>query len=69
MFSVTDLDAMLVRLGTHDARLLSEVVDDENVYRVCDIRGPEGIVIGLAETLRQTPGTMSESAMDERSTP
>jgi hypothetical protein len=31
MFSVTDLDAMLVRLGTHGARLLSEVVDDENV--------------------------------------
>jgi hypothetical protein len=69
MFSVTALEAMLVRPGTHGARLLNEEVDDESVYRPCDNRGPEGIRIRLAARLCQTPGTMSESAMDERSTP
>jgi catechol 2,3-dioxygenase-like lactoylglutathione lyase family enzyme len=49
MFEVDDLDEMLIRLGKHGAHLVGEVVDYENVYRLCYVRGPEGILIGLAE--------------------
>ncbi len=52
MFTVTDLDELLVRLGAHGAQLVGEVVNYENVYRLCYIRGPEGLLIGLAEELR-----------------
>jgi len=53
MFSVDDLDATLDRLRTHGAQLVStEVVQYEDVYRLCYIRGPEGILIGLAQPLR-----------------
>lgn len=51
MFTVTDLDELLVRLGRHGAQLVGEVVNYENVYRLCYIRGPEGLLIGLAEEL------------------
>lgn len=52
MFAVDDLDATLDRLAEHGAQLVStEVVRYENVYRLCYIRGPEGILIGLAEEL------------------
>jgi catechol 2,3-dioxygenase-like lactoylglutathione lyase family enzyme len=49
MFAVDDLDETLVRLRKHGAELVDEVVQYENVYRLCYIRGPEGILIGLAE--------------------
>ena len=52
MFAVDDLDATLERLRPHGAQLAGEVVDYENVYRLCYIRGPEGILIGLAEELK-----------------
>ena len=53
MFSVDDLDATLDRLRTHGAQLVStEVVQYEDVYRLCYIRGPESILIGLAQPLR-----------------
>ena len=52
MFAVDDLDATLERLRPHGAQLVGEVVDYENVYRLCYIRGPEGILIGLAEELK-----------------
>jgi catechol 2,3-dioxygenase-like lactoylglutathione lyase family enzyme len=51
MFAVEDLDDTLARLQKHGAELVGEVVDYENVYRLCYIRGPEGILIGLAEEL------------------
>jgi catechol 2,3-dioxygenase-like lactoylglutathione lyase family enzyme len=52
MFAVDDIDDTLDRLGKHGARLVSnEVVEYENVYRLCYIRGPEGILIGLAQAI------------------
>jgi len=51
MFTVSDLDATLARLGAHGARLVGEVVRYEDAYRLCYIRGPEGLLIGLAEPL------------------
>lgn len=51
MFAVDDLDETLDRLRDHGARLVGEVVDYQGVYRLCYIRGPEGILIGLAEEL------------------
>src|SRR4051812_7773248 len=51
MFAVSDLDETLARLREHGAQLVDEVVDYEDVYRLCYIRGPEGILIGLAERI------------------
>jgi len=51
MFAVDDIDATLERLRRHGAELVGEVVQYEQVYRLCYIRGPEGILIGLAEEL------------------
>ncbi|MEZ4736470.1 MAG: VOC family protein [Caldilineaceae bacterium] len=51
MFAVEDLDDTLNRLGQHGAALVGEVVQYEDIYRLCYIRGPEGILIGLAEEL------------------
>ena len=51
MFTVEDLDDTLTRLRKHGAKLVDEVVQYENTYRLCYIRGPEGILIGLAEEL------------------
>lgn len=52
MFAVVDIDDTLVRLGKLGASVVDEVVDYENIYRLCYIRGPEGILIGLAQELR-----------------
>lgn len=52
MFAVDDLDETLTRLHTHGSQLVGEVVQYEEIYRLCYIRGPEGILIGLAEELR-----------------
>jgi catechol 2,3-dioxygenase-like lactoylglutathione lyase family enzyme len=49
MFAVDDLDETLERLGAHGARLVGEVVDYQGIYRLCYIRGPEGLLIGLAQ--------------------
>ena len=51
MFTVSNLDDTLERLGKLGAKLVGEVVQYEHVYRLCYIRGPEGILIGLAEEL------------------
>ena len=51
MFAVDDIDAVVARLQAHGARLVGEVVKFEDAYRLCYIRGPEGILIGLAEQL------------------
>jgi catechol 2,3-dioxygenase-like lactoylglutathione lyase family enzyme len=51
MFAVDDLDETLVRLGEHGAQVVDEVVQYEDSYRLCYVRGPEGILIGLAEQI------------------
>jgi len=52
MFTVDDIDETLARLREHGAQLVSdEVVQYEDTYRLCYIRGPEGLLIGLAEDL------------------
>jgi catechol 2,3-dioxygenase-like lactoylglutathione lyase family enzyme len=53
MFNVHDIDDTLARLVKRDAKLVGEVVQYENTYRLCYIRGPEGILIGLAQDLGQ----------------
>jgi catechol 2,3-dioxygenase-like lactoylglutathione lyase family enzyme len=51
MFAVDDIDDVVARLRGHGAELVGEVVRFEDVYRLCYVRGPEGIVVGLAEEL------------------
>jgi catechol 2,3-dioxygenase-like lactoylglutathione lyase family enzyme len=51
MFAVDDIDETLGRLRKHDVQLVGDVVQYEDVYRLCYIRGPEGVLIGLAEEL------------------
>jgi len=51
MFAVDDVDDTLARLREHGAELVGEVVQYEDVYRLCYIRGPEGLLIGLAEQI------------------
>jgi predicted enzyme related to lactoylglutathione lyase len=53
MFTVEDIDDTLTRLGKRGAELVGEVVQYQDTYRLCYIRGPEGILIGLAQELRQ----------------
>ena len=52
MFTVDDIDETLAKLGKRGAELVGEVVQYEQAYRLCYIRGPEGLLIGLAEELR-----------------
>ncbi|MBB3610615.1 catechol 2,3-dioxygenase-like lactoylglutathione lyase family enzyme [Rhizobium sp. BK602] len=51
MFAVDDIDETLERLRSRGAELVGEVVDYKNIYRLCYIRGPEGLLIGLAQEL------------------
>jgi catechol 2,3-dioxygenase-like lactoylglutathione lyase family enzyme len=51
MFAVDDLDDTLARLGRHGAKLVGQVVEYQDMYRLCYIRGPEGILLGLAQQL------------------
>jgi catechol 2,3-dioxygenase-like lactoylglutathione lyase family enzyme len=53
MFTVEDIDDTLARLRKRGAELVGEVVQYQNTYRLCYIRGPERILIGLAQELRQ----------------
>lgn len=53
MFAVDDLDDTLARLEGLGAELVGEVVDYEQVYRLCYIRGPEGVLIGIAQELAE----------------
>ena len=53
MFTVDDIDACVARLAKRGAELVGEVVQYEDTYRLCYIRGPEGILIGLTQELRQ----------------
>ena len=51
MFAVDDIDDVVARLRTHGAELVGEVAQYEDIYRLCYVRGPEGIIVGLAEQL------------------
>ena len=51
MFTIDDLEDVLARLRAHGAELVGEIIQYENMYRLCYIRGPEGIIIALAEKL------------------
>ena len=53
MFTVEDIDDSLARLTKRGATLVDQVVDYQGIYRLCYIRGPEGILIGLAQQLGQ----------------
>ena len=53
MFAVDDIDDTLARLRSRGAELVDKVVQYQDAYRLCYIRGPEGILIGLAEDLRK----------------
>ena len=51
MFAVDDIEDVLARLRAHGAELIGEITQYEDMYRLCYIRGPEGIIIALAEQL------------------
>ncbi|WP_330631022.1 VOC family protein [Halocatena halophila] len=51
MFAVDDIDEVLDRLRSHEVELVGEIAQYEDVYRLCFVRGPEGIIVGLAEEL------------------
>jgi len=52
MFTVEDIDEVVTRLrDKHGAELVDEIAQYEDLYRLCFLRGPEGILIGLAEQL------------------
>lgn len=57
MFRVDNLDELLVRLEKHGAKVVGEVVQFGDVYRLCYIRGIEGLLIGLAEQLGKENAT------------
>jgi catechol 2,3-dioxygenase-like lactoylglutathione lyase family enzyme len=51
MFAVEDIDDVVARLRSHGAEVLGEIAQYEDIHRLCFLRGPEGIIIGLAEQL------------------
>jgi len=51
MFAVEDIDDVVARLRSHGGELVGEIAQYEDVYRLCFLRGPEGVIIGLAEQL------------------
>jgi catechol 2,3-dioxygenase-like lactoylglutathione lyase family enzyme len=51
MFAVENIDDVVARLRSHGAELVGEIAQYEDIYRLCFLRGPEGIIIGLAEQL------------------
>ncbi|MEX0631054.1 MAG: VOC family protein [Chloroflexota bacterium] len=51
MFAVDDIEGVLARLQAHGAELVGEVVQYEDKYRLCYVRGPEGLIVALAEQL------------------
>lgn len=53
MFAVEDIDDTVARLGKLGATVVDEVVNYEDIYRLCYIRGPEGILIGIAQEIGQ----------------
>ncbi len=52
MFAVDDIDDVIARMRVHGAELVGEVAQYEDLYRLCYLRGPDGIIVALAEQLR-----------------
>jgi predicted enzyme related to lactoylglutathione lyase len=52
MFAVDDIDDVIARMRAHGAELVGEVAQYEDLYRLCYLRGPDGIIVALAEQLR-----------------
>jgi catechol 2,3-dioxygenase-like lactoylglutathione lyase family enzyme len=52
MFAVDDIDDVIARLRAHGAELVGEVAQYQDMYRLCYLRGPEGIIVALAQELR-----------------
>jgi catechol 2,3-dioxygenase-like lactoylglutathione lyase family enzyme len=71
MFTVSDMDDTLARLAEHGAQVVGEVVRYQDAFRLCYIRGPEGILIGLAEPLlgadNRTAGGVQPKGLTPRS--
>lgn len=65
MFAVDDLDATLTRLHPHGATLLGEIAHYENFYRLCYVRGPEDIIVALAEQIPPNDTQPQDPAADE----
>ena len=65
MFAVEDIDDTLARVAERGARLVGDVVQYGDMYRLCYVRGPEGILIGLAEQLEQ-PTSRANPMKSER---
>jgi catechol 2,3-dioxygenase-like lactoylglutathione lyase family enzyme len=59
MFAVTDIDDVIARLQKHGAELIGEVTQYEDMYRLCYLRGPEGIIVALAEQLGNKTGDIN----------
>lgn len=55
MFTVENIDDTLARLTKHGAELVGKVTQYQDIYRLCYIRGPEGILLGLAQELKSHP--------------
>ena len=53
MFTVKDIDELVTRLQKRGAKLVGEIVQYKDAYRLCYLRGPEGLLIGLAEELSE----------------
>lgn len=51
MFAVDDIDDTVTRLRSHGAELMGEIVQYEEMYRLCYLRGPEGMIVGIAQEL------------------
>jgi len=54
MFAVEDINDVVARLQRHGAELVGEIAQYEDIYRLCFLRGPEGIIIGLAEQVSKS---------------
>jgi catechol 2,3-dioxygenase-like lactoylglutathione lyase family enzyme len=54
MFTVDDIDDVVGRLRSHGAELVGEIAQYEDIYRLCFLRGPEGIIVGVAEELSRS---------------
>lgn len=57
MFAVENIDDLVARLRRHGAELVGEIAQYEDIYRLCFLRGPEDIILGLAERLSDQSGT------------
>jgi catechol 2,3-dioxygenase-like lactoylglutathione lyase family enzyme len=66
MFTVADIDDTLARLQAIGAQLVGEVVKYEELYRLCYIRGPEGILIGLAEQLTNNRNPLEVNSIGQK---